>query len=85
MSIPRQIPYGIQAENGTTSKSRTQPASQIRVCFAGAALESEPSGAIPARRSAGPTVVSVEDELLDAEADTDLPIVGEADAATRGV
>jgi DNA helicase IV len=28
-------------------------------------------------RSAGPTVVSVEDELLDAEADTDLPIVGE--------
>ena len=49
MSIPRQIPYGIQAENGTTSKSRTQPASQIRVCFAGAALESEPSGAIPAR------------------------------------
>ena len=28
-------------------------------------------------RSAGPTVVSVEDELLDAEAGTDLPIVGE--------
>ena len=28
-------------------------------------------------RSTGPTVVSVEDELLDAEADTDLPIVGE--------
>jgi DNA helicase IV len=28
-------------------------------------------------RSAGPTVVSVEDELLDAEAGSDLPIVGE--------
>ena len=28
-------------------------------------------------RSVGPTVVSVEDELLDAEAGTDLPIVGE--------
>src|SRR5215203_348722 len=28
-------------------------------------------------RSAGPTVVSVEDELLDAEAGTDLPVVGE--------
>jgi hypothetical protein len=28
-------------------------------------------------RSSGPTVVSVEDELLDAEAGTDLPIVGE--------
>ena len=28
-------------------------------------------------RCAGPTVVGVEDELLDAEAETDLPIVGE--------
>jgi hypothetical protein len=43
------------------------------------ATAAEPQDVVRRRvlRCAGPTVVGVEDELLDAEAETDLPIVGE--------
>ncbi|GCD90381.1 UvrD-helicase domain-containing protein [Nocardioides sp. LS1] len=43
------------------------------------ATAAEPQGVVRRRvlRSTGPTVIGVEDELLDAEAETDLPIVGE--------
>jgi DNA helicase IV len=43
------------------------------------ATAADPRGVVRRRvlRCAGPTVVAVEDDLLDAEADTDLPVVGE--------
>lgn len=43
------------------------------------ATAAEPHGVVRRRvlRSSGPKVIGVEDELLDAEAETDLPIVGE--------
>jgi DNA helicase IV len=43
------------------------------------ATAADPQGVVRRRvlRCAGPTVVAVEDDLLDSEADTDLPIVGE--------